>query len=319
MSSRKIFNGGHQDETLEERLNKRRHMHNRGFLDRKSLNDESETILNYYSPTKTQSLDRLSRKRTISSNSPVRCIDQQKSSLIINENLVLPSIENSSLKTNHTPANDKIESSPHLPYLSKNQSIDFENEKQDSTKSLPSIEQQSNEKSIITERIVPSPVKPSTTVEKSDWIQQEIEQHSTSDHDEKSAIRKENDASILPPIIPCETTEKSNAITQETFENPDCKWNKEVSRAAFSHPQSNTDRQEKYSNYSSFALKPITRTTSEQIISKNKSDHQLINPKELKVNHLALSYLFSKRFVDIESDRTSSLDREQAQQKTIWD
>ncbi|CAF5097695.1 unnamed protein product, partial [Rotaria magnacalcarata] len=188
MSSRKIFNGGHQDETLEERLNKRRHMHNRGFLDRKSLNDESETILNYYSPTKTQSLDRLSSKRTISSNSPVRCIDQQKSSLIINENLVLPSIENSSLKTNHTPANDKIESSPHLPYLSKNQSIDFENEKQDSTKSLPSIEQQSNEKSIITERIVPSPVKPSTTVEKSDWIQQEIEQHSTSDHDEKSAI-----------------------------------------------------------------------------------------------------------------------------------
>ncbi|CAF1399642.1 unnamed protein product, partial [Rotaria magnacalcarata] len=220
---------------------------------------------------------------------------------------------------------------------------------------------QSNEKSIITERIVPSPVKPSTTVEKSDWIQQEIEQHSTSDHDEKSAIRKdndasilppiiasatteksdwiqqeieqhstsdhdeksairkENDASILPPIIPCETTEKSNAITQETFENPDCKRNKEVSRAAFSHPQSNTDRQEKYSNYSSFALKPITRTTSEQIISKNKSDHQLINPKELKVNHLALSYLFSKRFVDIESDRTSSLDREQAQQKTIWD
>ncbi|CAM2701260.1 unnamed protein product [Rotaria socialis] len=327
MLNRKILNGGYQDETLAQRLNRRRRIHNRRVLDRKSLNDESETRLNHYFPTKTQSLDRQSSKRTISptkksSNSPVRYIDQQKSSLIVNENLVLPPIENSSLKTNHTPTNDKIESSPHLPYLFKNQSIDLENEKQDSTKSLPSIEQQSNEKSVITERIVssgPSPVKTSTTIEESDSIQQEIKQHSSSDHDEKSAIRKENDAPILPPIIPCATTEKFNATTQETFENSNFKRNKEVSHAAWSHPQSSTERQEKYSNYSLFASKPIARTTSEQIISKNKSGHQLINPKELKMNDLALLYLFRKRFVDVEPTRTSSLDRKQAQQKTVWD
>ncbi|CAF0778796.1 unnamed protein product [Rotaria sp. Silwood1] len=302
-----------QTETLEERLDRRRRLHKRRFLDNRTSVDESEIKLINRSPKTTQSLDRQSSKRII----PTTFINQHKKSL--------PIIENSYSKLNHILSSNQNNSTALRPQLSKNQFFDAENEKQVSSKSLSIHEQQQNEKLIINKNTissVPSSVISSTTNAKSIPIQQDIGVNSSPSHDEKSVITKENPSSIFLPMVPLTNIKKSNSIVQESHENPTSNSMKELSHTSFDYPvrhlRSNTDSQQ-YLNFTALNSKPISRTKSEQILLINKSKQQPYDSKFSKLNLLALSYVFNRRMVNVELAPTSPFNNEQSQRKTVWD
>jgi hypothetical protein len=213
-----------QIESLEDRLARRRRLRNKKFLDKHSVG-ESEIILINHSPT-TQSLDRKSSKRITSISSLTRPVtstlstDQRKSSSTINKNPELPPIENSYSKQNYLLSKDKTNSTPLLLQETKHQSLESENEKQTSSKSLVTNEQQQkyshqDEKPVI----IKETISPLTTTEKSNAIHQETHEKTFIHQDEKPVIIKETVTSTLPPIIPPTTNEKSNRAQQEIHEN----------------------------------------------------------------------------------------------------
>ncbi|CAF1418133.1 unnamed protein product [Rotaria sordida] len=207
-----------ESETLEERLAKRRLLHRRRLLDNKNSSVESEIIPINRSPTTTQSLDRQSNKRP----TRTKFVDEHKTSLPTIQNSELLPNENTNSKSNSILSNNKTNSTPLPSRLSKYQCFDSENEKQISSNALSINEQQQNEKSIINNNTVSSTLLPmisSTTIEKSNPIQQEIDKDSSSHQDKKPVVIKENLSSIFRPIIPLTTTEKSNSIVHETREN----------------------------------------------------------------------------------------------------
>ncbi|CAF1035596.1 unnamed protein product [Rotaria sordida] len=311
-----------ESETLEERLAKRRLLHRRRLLDNKNSSVESEIIPINRSPTTTQSLDRQSNKRP----TRTKFVDEHKTSLPTIQNSELLPNENTNSKSNYISSNNKTNSTPLPSRLSKYQCFDSENEKQISSNALSINEQQQNEKFIINNNTVSSTLLPmisSTTIEKSNPIQQEIDKDSSSHQDKKPVVIKENLSSIFRPIIPLTTTEKSNSIVHETRENPTSNQIKDHSHTTFDYPlrypRPNTDHSQQQFNFTPLDSKSVARAKSEEIISTNKSKHQLTDSKYPKLNLLALSYLFNRRMIAAGLAPMSSFDYEQPQRKTVWD
>jgi hypothetical protein len=344
-------------ESLEDRLARRRRVRNKRFLDKNSI-DESEVKVINHSPA-TQSLDRKSTKRIsllTSSATSTRSTEQRKSSVTIPKNSELPPIENSYSKQNDPLSNNKTNSTPILPQVTKYQWLESENDKQSSAKSLPTNEQQQkfsnqDDKPVtIKETILPSTttekstpiqqethkkinthqdekpiiiketVLPPATTEKSTPIQQEIHENSHSNQNENPVSMKET----FTPILPSTSTQKSNPTLREIYGNSTPNRINNFSQSSeseypSSHPESTTYRQQKTFNYPQFNSKPIARTTSEQIVSLTKRKPQSIDPMFAKQNSLVLAYLFNKRMVDAELGRAASLNDEQSHRKTAWD
>lgn len=68
-----------------------------------------------------------------------------------------------------------------------------------------------------------------------------------------------------------------------------------------------------------FQTKPLTRSTSEQVVRKTKFKHQPIDSAIVKQNSLALPYLLSKRIVKAQIPHAGSLDSQQPDRKTVWE
>ena len=311
-----------QSETLEARLAKRRRLRNRKLLDKNSAVDKSQSTSTNRHPTTTQPLDRKSSERTtaISLYSPITSTRIQNSALSL--------VENSYSKQNNASSSNKNSSTSLLPEVSKSQSLNFDNEKQAPLKSLSVNELQKkdsyeHEKPIIIEEIaslVIAPAFSSTNIEDYNLIQQETQMNSLSNRDEKSVFIKENFSSILPSIISSTTTKQSNPATQETHENSTLTGLKTLSYNSLdqisSYSQRDPGRRQQYFDYPPFHSKLIA---PERIISSNKDKYQSVDSKLAKQNSLACSYLFSKRFIDINLAHISPFDCEQSHRKTVWD
>lgn len=290
---------GSQQETLEQRLAKRRQCRNRRFLDKKSIGEESEIKSKTDSPIKSQSLDRKSSTRITST--------KKLSSTVTNQN--------SNPRKDSLLSDSKTNSTPHL----RNPSIDSDHEKQSSSKSLSSTEQQ-NENSSINRNAVssePLPVIPFTSAKPPIPKEKQFRIRSSSHDDEKFTETKEMSPITLPSITPRLNSGKLNSASQEIYQNPNLKRIRENLHTPPSHPQSSTFKEETHFDFPPSALKPIVRSTSEKTISNNTHNHPLIHTKYAKVNTLALAYIFTKRMVDLELTRKSS--SEQEQEKTAWD
>jgi hypothetical protein len=287
----------YQEESIEDRLAKRRRLRNKRLLKQNTVDESEITVINHSSTTQA-----LERKSTATSS------DRHKSSTIA-KTFELPSIEKSHLKQTEVISNHQIHSTPLQLQVTENQYSITDNQTQNSS--------HQDEKPVILKEIVPTKksqlILPNlhTPQDEKPVILKEIVSTKNSQpilpnlhtpQDEKPVINRET---ILPPT----TSEKWDSISREIrgHSTPN------QIKTSEDYPQSTIDHPILHS-------KPLTRPISQQIVSMTtKYKHQQVGSIFAKQNSLALPYLFNKRLINAELARTSSLDFEQLSRKTVWD
>jgi hypothetical protein len=172
----------YQEESIEDRLAKRRRLRNKRLLKQNTVDESEITVINHSSTTQA-----LERKSTTTSS------DRHKSSTIAKTS-ELPSIEKSHLKQTEVISNHQIHSTPLQLQVTENQYSITDNQTQNSSHQdekpvilkeivstkksqpiLPNLHTPQDEKPVINRETI----LPPTTSEKWDSISREIRGHST--------------------------------------------------------------------------------------------------------------------------------------------
>ncbi|CAF1222192.1 unnamed protein product [Adineta ricciae] len=144
-----------------------------------------------------------------------------------------------------------------------------------------------------------------------------IDKSSSSHPDKEPCLPK------LPPIIIPRSSHISNPFQANNREHPIPACINDFSQSSLDYPASdppNTTESGQISfDFLSTSSLSKARSMSEQIVSKSEHRIATTHARFVKQNSLALSYVFSKHIINTEFTRTSSLNSEQVELKTVWD